>query len=440
MNYKDNDALKYFKMNKVWNRLFRGFKVKYESYGYFTGTVKLTGLSIEEIEVLEGFFGKNFHGQKSISISAKAFERALLKSRYSDYKATEILELFFGDSLLGKKEVRAAFDVRKSELENEIFKEFDKTYAALLFERILENVKPEVSRNIIDVSYKKQAEVLTRYRESLRLACRIVNEFPYLKNETMYVAIFAAKLTGNPHAFDVGTWGGNILGRLVDEDIRHREIVINDEIVFRSYKKQRKYLEVGLLVDDVSNSVMLYGAEAITKNGAKHLGMSGFCSENDMVEVPLSVMLKWDSMKCHNDRIIVVENPSVFAILCGKAEKLTSLMCVNGQPRLATLVALDLLARAGTSVFYAGDLDPEGLLIGQKLYDYYKGEFNFIGMSVDDYEVAMSSETISAKRLKMLDKITHPMLLKTAEQIRKHEKAGYQELVITSIIDIMIYD
>ena len=46
-------------------------------------------------------------------------------------------------------------------------------------------------------------------------------------------------------------------------------------------------------------------------------------------------------------------------------------MCMNGQPRLAGLMVLDLLAKSGTEVYYSGDLDPEGILIAQKLSQYY---------------------------------------------------------------------
>lgn len=50
-------------------------------------------------------------------------------------------------------------------------------------------------------------------------------------------------------------------------------------------------------------------------------------------------------------------------------------MCMNGQPRLAGLMVLDLFEKSGIRVYYAGDLDPEGILIAQKLSQYYKGNF-----------------------------------------------------------------
>ena len=105
-------------------------------------------------------------------------------------------------------------------------------------------------------------------------------------------------------------------------------------------------------------------------------------------------------------------------------------MCMNGQPRLAALIALDLLAAAGTGVCYAGDLDPEGLLIGQKLADYYPGAFCFVGMRAEDYRQSMSQESISDRRLKMLERITHPQLVEAAELMRQYRRAGYQEFLI----------
>ena len=48
---------------------------------------------------------------------------------------------------------------------------------------------------------------------------------------------------------------------------------------------------------------------------------------------------------------------------------------MNGQPRLSSLLLLDLFAKAKMEVWYAGDFDPEGLLIAQKLKQYYQGEF-----------------------------------------------------------------
>ncbi len=41
-------------------------------------------------------------------------------------------------------------------------------------------------------------------------------------------------------------------------------------------------------------------------------------SEQHIVQVPLAVITEWESLYCPQDEIYIVENPSVFAVLCGK--------------------------------------------------------------------------------------------------------------------------
>lgn len=430
LHREEKQALSYFQSSPVWARLFGGFRDKYQSYGCFTGTVKLHGLSGEEIELLEGFFGKNYHGQKCVSISAKAFRAALAATRYGAIEPERLLTLYFGEELQGKKEMRASYQSCQQEILEMVCKEFADTYAIALMQAILAAVKPEASGDIASQPREEQQARLREWEESLRLAMRICNAFPYHEAQSRYLAVFAAQLTGNPHAFDAGTAGGSLLYRLVQADLAHRGLVMRDTTILRSYQRQRSYLAVGLLIDDVSNYVMLYGVQAVTRGGAIHPGMRGFRTEKDMVQVPLSVLMQWEKLLCPNRQILIVENPSVFAMLCAEDDGNHAYLCMNGQPRLAALVALDLLAAADTGVYYAGDLDPEGLLIGQKLADYYPGAFCFVGMTAEDYRRSMSQESISDRRLKMLDRITHPQLAEAAVLMRQYRRAGYQELLI----------
>ena len=104
-------------------------------------------------------------------------------------------------------------------------------------------------------------------------------------------------------------------------------------------------------------------------------------------------------------------------------------MCMNGQPNLAGLLALDLLAKEETVVYYGGDLDPEGLLIAQRLSNYYKGTFYYWHMGAEDYHKSRSGRVISEKRLKMLDRIVDERLMPAADLIRTYQTAGYQESI-----------
>ena len=101
-------------------KIFEGFQKKYASYDSFSGTVVLRGLKQTEIEELEGFFGRSFHGQKSISISAEKFQKALNRTRFASVKAQEVVEAYFGEKLVGKKSQRIAVeDARRGGIGND---------------------------------------------------------------------------------------------------------------------------------------------------------------------------------------------------------------------------------------------------------------------------------------------------------------------------------
>ena len=104
---QEHSCIAYFKSNPVWNRVFRGFWEKYRSYGTFSGKVVLQKLTAEEVEGLEGFLQKSFHGKKSVTVSAERFAQALMNSRFSDMEPEHLLELYFQETLIGEKKKNA---------------------------------------------------------------------------------------------------------------------------------------------------------------------------------------------------------------------------------------------------------------------------------------------------------------------------------------------
>ena len=415
------ECLAYFGQSPVWKKVLRGFREKYSSYGRFGGKVVLKNLKSQDIEELEGFFGKSFHGQKSVTVSAEKFRQALEVSRYKNMTPEWLLENFFEEPLLGKQEQKL---LRQQEKER-IWENFRKSYEGMPIETVEESLK-----NIVKDSENRE---LTEWERLLRLGAEMYNHLPYRQNEKLYLAVFAAMLTGNPHAFDNETADGNFLYQIIQMDMESRSIKIEASEIFPAYKRQKSYLMAGIMLDDISNYAMLYQVQAVKKDGSIHQGMAGFAREQHIVQVPLAVISEWELLRCSQDEIYIVENPSVFAVLCGKEkEKNTrrAYMCMNGQPRLAGLMVLELLAKSGTKVYYAGDLDPEGILIAQKLSRYYKGEFHYWHMETADYEKCKSEEVISPKRMKILERITDDRLKPVVERIKAYGTAGYQEMLM----------
>ena len=415
------ECLTYFHQSPVWKKVLKGFRDKYSSYGRFGGKVVLKNLKVQDIEELEGFFGKSFHGQKSVTVSAEKFRQALKASCYKDIPPECLLENFFGGPLLGKQEQKL---LREQEKEN-IWQKFLKDYKGTEIEKAA-----ELLRNIVKDS---DSQELAEWDRALRLGAEMYNHLPYRQSDKLYLAVFAAMLTGNPHAFDNGTAAGNFLYQIIQMDLEIREIKIESSEIFLAYKRQKSYLMAGIMLDDISNYAMLYQVQAVKKDGNLHKGMEGFASEQHIVQVPLAVIAEWESLHCPQDEIYIVENPSVFAVLCGKEKTRNArraYMCMNGQPRLAGLMVLDLFEKSGIRVYYAGDLDPEGILIAQKLSQYYKGEFHYWHMETVDYEKCRSAEVISPKRMKILERITEERLKPVVEKIEEYGIAGYQEMLV----------
>ena len=398
-NSPDRDCMEYFCERPVFDRLLRGFREKYESYGSFSGTVSLRNLTLDDIENLEGFFQKNFHGQKSVSISASRFEKALKNSRFGEIGPKDLLELYFQEEMTGKKEQKQ--------------KEAEKWIGEFYSDS--------------KINFKELGSTIEEKIKNMHLAAKILNALPYRQNKCEYLAVFAAIVTGNPHAFDQGTREGQILYRMALWNVKKRGIEIERSEIFSSMQKQQLYFSVGILRDDISNYAMVSGMNVRKKDGSLHAGMNGFCQEGDMVQVPLNVIASWERAECADNVMYIVENPSVYALLCQKWRGKRSCMCMNGQPRLSSLIVLDLLSKSDTRIYYAGDFDPEGLLIAQKLKNYYPGDFEYWHMSEEMYLKSRSQETIGEKRMKILDRITDKNLIKTAEAIRRFKMAGYQE-------------
>ncbi len=369
---------------------------------------------------MEGFFGTSFHGKKSATISAKKFSNALVRSRYREISPEEILEAFFGESLLGKAEELRMLDEKISHIEFEFKEAFKGTPAECCLENFRKLIKVSGHSNIRE------------WERQLWLCAQIYNALPYRCGMKTYLAVFAADVCGNPHAFDKGTIDGELLYRIIQCDLEKRNLQVQASKIFPTYKRQKSYLMAGVMIDDVSNYALLYNVRATKTDGKKHKGIEGFSAEKSILQISLNVIANLDRMDCVNKEIYIVENPTVFAMLCSR-EKDKSYMCMNGQPRLAACMILDLLAKTGTSIYYSGDLDPEGLLIAQKLSQYYSEEFNFWHMDKSDYELCKSQKALSKRRMKMLENITDERLIPVAESIKTSGIPGYQENVFAKV-------
>lgn len=279
----ENDCVRFFKEQTIFNRVLNGFREKYMSYGSFSGNVTVRILSEQERESLEGFFGCSYHGQKSASISAVKFEKALEDSRFDIFSAKEVLEMYFKEPMIGKKEKQE----KEKNLWKQMLSEMRISCTGTPAEEWIAALEKENSNfsAYLKKYYRESEFNIQEVKRVVRLGIEIINHFPYRMGSSEYLAVFAAMVTGNPHAFDDGT-------------------------------KEGQFFDILVSWDDISNYVMLSGIRARKKNSVFHAGMEGFFSEGAPVQIPLSVLAEWESVECPDNEIYIVENPSVFAMLC----------------------------------------------------------------------------------------------------------------------------
>lgn len=437
---------KYLKSCDGFDQLMQGFKAKYESYGRFSGSVKITIHNDHDLFMLEGLMHRSYHGYRQITISSNAFLKALAKGRYGQVDGKALLEAYFGCAMKSQREHKQAINDQRIALLNEIC------------EVIPELVQPyqhwihhPVNMQRVDQWFNQCIQWLNQDDSTvsecpamLSLLLRLDKDGVYPLNESLkvigmllallpfdgvYLSVAASWLCHDPHGFDHGTPLENLLLSCIRYCASNRKTTDPLIEIFPVYQKEALLLDGGILINDLSNTVTIAGLLANDSNGINHTGLNGFYDRHQSIQLSLSLLRQLKDCHCPNNRLIIVENPSIYSMLLQQWDGSYGLMCSNGQPRLSTLTMLAKLKETNTFVSYSGDFDPEGLLIAQKLCAFYGCGFNYWRMGVDDYLATNPGKSLIERRIKMLDKITDAKLRATSAKVRELKMAGYQEAI-----------
>lgn len=411
-----DQALMYFRQ-PGFRRLFEGFQKRYVSLGRVGGTVTLYSLKEEERDVLEGFLQVDCHHKKSLTVSAERMKKALLQTKFADISFEDLLHEYFPGEMVSKKELEIE---RKKQQEENFYKMaegVEDTKAGLWFLNAVKN-KDGMYRLLCQEEEKNTKWAL----EQMPYLLKALNELPVWKKEKQRLPVFASLVTGNPHYFDEGTRMFRYLlyGICGVCDLAYPQKQ-NAEM------KAELLYQAGILKDDISNNVTCIGLTGYLYSGEIHKGMQGFLEQGEMLQLNLAHLGKLKSVEAKGKRVYIVENPSIFQKLAAETKGKASVICSNGQLRLAVFILLDFLAEGGCELWYSGDFDPEGLNIAQKLKNRYGKRLYFWHYEWEDYSQAKSMELISEMRLKQLVSLTDPVLQRAGEWLKQEKVAGYQE-------------
>lgn len=411
--------LSLLKREAAFHRLFLLFKQRYESLGRIGGSISLKKFSRKEITAISGLTG--FSEEELMakqSISLMKFEKTLQQTKYQYDSLLLFLEAYFGEPLVAKKESIA--HEREQELK---FAENLKTKLPSISWYIdWFSVKTPDSRWIWSL-YKKNSGELVTYLVFLEKAyAAVLNEKSFIR-----MPLFAQKVTGNPHAFDKNETLGKMLLHLLTID----QIMKETEISFsKSTEEENELLGFyGLLRDDLWSFVTTQNLAAEI-GGSIHPVWKSAYETKTVLNIPMKELIKLDAVyPFEGSAVWVVENSSVASTLMDLVPN-ASIICTHGQLRLAGWRLIELLAASNATIRYSGDLDPEGLLIADRLVSRYPQNIHLWRMDTETYLEWMSDEDVSKNRLNKLNRLHHPELKQIAGFMNKYKKAAYQEAVV----------
>jgi uncharacterized protein (TIGR02679 family) len=416
-----NEALAYFRDGDGFRRLFPLFKRKYESLGRIGGTVKITDFTEDELTDIARFFGMTAGDLRNKEkISLEQFEKQLQLTRFERIDVKVLLEAYFGEVLVSKKEMKFQKDNERRVFFNELEEHFP---ALLVWINHVRKKSPDTYwiYRLMDESKPR----FTALMEPLEKA------ISYLPVQYERLPMFSQRITRDPHAFDQN----NHLGRLFIHVLA--VLSAQDETVSVPADSERindLFLKHGILRDDITNYVTCANLLGETDDGI-HPMWQAAAGSHSVMNVPLRELMKLKKTypASLGDDVWVVENSGVYSSILDALPNLP-LLCTHGQFKLAALVLIDLLAENGCTIHYAGDIDPEGLNMADRLLLRHPNQVKLWKMDVEAYENSVTDIEVSRERLNKLDTIISPALLPVAEVLKNRKKAGYQEALVPEMV------
>ena len=423
-----NEAVEYFKKKPVYEKLFNEFKKKYESHGKIGGIAVLTGLSTGDKEDISSFLMKDFTSEEEVRVSAKLFEKALLKSRFSSLTTLDIITRYFGIKLRTNKEKSEEDVGKRAEYLAELTGYTDKAYIKEWLTGVF--CTGADGAVVIARSYNADKNELKIILQKLIKAIPMLPYFQGGKKKEL-LAVFAAQAAGNPHFFDDNTLAGNLLTAFLRDYFRFGY----EDDLSEAENRSKVLFKAGLIKDTLSNDVIAYGIRGRCVDGSLHQGMEGFLHQKEPVKLSLLTLANLEETFTNSidRRVYIVENPAVFSILTSRFPE-KAFICSYGQIRRAVFMLLDLFDK-NTVFSYAGDFDPEGLLIAERLKKRYGDRLIFWKYEPDIYLKYMSEEKLTNQRIKKLDGVRDAALLKIAELMREEGRAAYQESMLEEYLN-----
>lgn len=409
----------FFQERPAYHRILELLLRKYRSFGRSAGTICLPDATPEECDAARALFGRTF--SVPLRIKAVDFEAALQDTRFQGVTLREVLECYFDTTIQTRNEIRGQTDAR-------ILRMVDETSAA---------VQSELCRRWLDDLSNQRGEGYQLIRKALGKdgdtvqraiihACKSMDWLERHPDERIRLAVLSAYATSDPHALDSNILSGKIFLHLLS---------MRTGLDFPSGAEERAalYYDCGILCDSISSSVTQVGVRLYTDT-EEHPAYRAFRLRNEAGTLTLTNLAGLKAGDSPSGKVYLVENQMVFTQLCDHAADFHSpLICTSGQPTVAVIRLLDMLASAGTDLFYSGDFDGKGLSIALRLLTRYPERLHLWHMTAADYVRCRSDVRLSEESRSLLRSCADTVLAPVAEAIGCNGCDGYQELLLPQL-------
>lgn len=423
-----NKTVAYFKERKGFDRIFLELRKKWKRNGKCTGVIHIKDASESEKDELRKLLGRRFD-DSDIKFSFREFEKAYVESGIFSIPFEQILEAYFGETLLTNKACKELKAKQKYKFFMNLIKQTEDLLIPEAHSFFLQLQKGNtVASSFAAKAYAQSPEILQAVLLNAWKAVAYMND-----KKTCRLAVLSTDITGNPHYFDRDLASGRALLYVL-------AYYYNEPFPKKAEEILKLYDIAGIITDEISNFTTAFGIYLFDSVGI-HPAFESFVLRKEPYPVSsyhLNQMLKAD---VEQSIVYVVENQMLFSHLCDVLRDYSvSILCTSGQPKAASLLMLDLLCKSGLTIYYSGDLDPEGILIADRLISRNPKQIVPWHYSVNDYLLSLSNEQLNDHRLKQLDKIKNACFLPLCKAVKQYKKAGYQEALLEQMVIDMIND
>lgn len=438
----NTECAKYFKNKKAYHRCMEEFRKKWKSLGKVAGRITLRDTNEEERRAIGGILGKTFHN-KDICFDFAKFEQGLQATRFAPVDMKEVLEAYFGELMFTNQGEKKAQEEQKRDF-------FYGVREYFLYSLGSESVAVYWVQEMLSTKKYGYQQLVKEYKKGSRQAAILVQNagaaLAQLSAEggdiELPLAVFAAKISGNPHYFDRGTTSGQLLLHAIC-------FWKKAEFPKNAHQWRELLFTVGIVPDNVSSIVHAYGLHLQTKNGW-HPAYEAFCRLKEPYVITMENLKEITGVLAEGDKVYVVENEMVFCYLLEHAgEEIQSrsvranesqniqlaLLCTSGQFRTAALELIPLVLNSGVEIYYSGDIDPDGIGIADRLWQKFGDRIHIWRMSPADYDISISKEIIDNSRLVKLENVRNPLLKQVAACVKERRRAAYQENLLEELLE-----